>query len=211
MQENSTVALNEAKNNTETITGQKEQTLEERLALATEKKPEPERVNVDTSFFGSDEPAAATQPGTDGPKEPPKDVAKASEITEKAKRASASVAVGMLDMTFQTILTPLHGWKFKRKFKADEVKKLDEYVADSTLEELQEDEDKKLKRKWDRLLKSYEKKKGAIPLDEKEKRDLESAFYQYFNFKEKTLPPEWFVYMAVINSVGKRTIDLIVD
>lgn len=190
--------------------------LEERLSIATERKPEPEKIKVDTSFFGSDDDvieesntSTEVQP-TNADNKDKQDTKPTAPITEKAKRSSASVAVGMLDMTFQTILTPVHGWKFKRKFKADEVKKLDDYVADSSLEELGED-DKKLKRKWDRLLKNYEKKKDAIPLDNKEKQDLENAFYQYFSFKEKTLPPEWFVYMAVINSVGKRTIDLIID
>lgn len=191
-------------------------TLEQRLAIATERKPEPEKLKVDTSFFGSDDDeaietnkATEAKPANVDNKDTQENKPTAP-ITEKAKRSSASVAVGMLDMTFQTILTPIHGWKFKRKFKADEVKKLDDYVADSTLDDLDES-DKKLKRKWDRLLKNYEKKKDAIPLADKEKQDLENAFYQYFSFKEKTLPPEWFVGMAVINSLGKRAIDLIVD
>lgn len=189
--------------------------LAERLALATEKKPEPKNIKIDTSFFGSDddfEPKAEEEIKTVKEDEKKPDPIKpAGNITEKAKRSSAAVAVGMLDMTMQSILTPIHGWKFKRKFKKDEVTKIEEYIDDSTLDQLEKEEDKQLKRKWDRLFNKYEKKKNAIPLEGKEKQDLENAFFEYFNFKETTLPPEWFVGMAIVNAVGKRAIDLITD
>jgi hypothetical protein len=189
--------------------------LQKRLSMATERKPEPEIKKVDVSFFGTDDEAEATAAVNKVTEElsvkTESKENKAQPITEAAKRASARTAVGMLDLTLQSLLTPIHGWKFKRKFKSEEIKKIDEYIDDTTIDKLEAEEDKKLKRRWDRLLKKYEKKKDAIPLDEKEKKDLETAFYQYFDFKEKTLPPEWFIGMAITNAVGKRAIDLIAD
>jgi hypothetical protein len=182
--------------------------LEERLSQSTEFKPEPESLNVDTSFFNEKEAAfthSADRNEQGHEHEPTK-----PKVTESAKRGSARVAVGMLDLTLQSILTPLHGWKFKRKFKKSEIEKLDSHVADSPLDDLEADE-RKLKVKWERLIRKHEKKVAAIPMSETERTDLEDAFYQYLDIKEKTLPSEWFIGMGIINVISKRVIDVAVD
>lgn len=139
-----------------------------------------------------------------GPHGPP-----VEKITDKAKRSSARTAVGMLDLFQRGLFTPIINNKYKKKFTGDEISKL-ELIIDVEKKGL-ENEDLKLRNKWDRLMKKRDKKIDSIPFEETEKKDIEEAFYTYFDFKEKTLPPEWFVGMAVLNSFGKRAIDAFTD
>jgi hypothetical protein len=150
-------------------------------------------------------------------KETPKPEEKPAEeqtpkVTEKAKRASARTAVGMIDMTQKAIFSPLIEWKYMRKFKKKELDRLEEKdLIDTEKSLIVEASDMSLRTKWDRLMKKRDKKIDAIPFSAGEKEDLEEAFFTYFDFKEKTLPPEWFMYLAVINTVGRRLVDVVTD
>ena len=212
----------------------KQISLQERLAKSTEKKDfkatvtaadTPKGAKAADDFFGSDDdfeqPAAlaASAPSSEKKTEEEKESSTEQKtersagskgpITEKAKWSSARTAVGMLDLTQKGIFTPLHTWKFNKKFSSEEKEKILD-IEDKEAA-LLDDKEKALKRKWDRLLKKYEKKKEQIPLNEQERKDLESAFYNYFDYKQKELSPEWFIGMAIVNSIGSRTIDLITD
>jgi hypothetical protein len=132
-----------------------------------------------------------------------------AKITEKAKRASARTAVGMLDLTQKSLFTPLLTSKYKKKFSKEEQDKLLE-IEFKDKKELEGD-DLALSNKFEKLMGRMNKKIDAIPLEESEKTDLEEAFFSYFDYKEKTLPPEWFVGMAVVNAIGKRAIDVFTD
>lgn len=135
----------------------------------------------------------------------------AGKITEKAKRSSARVAVGMLDMLQKSVFTPIISHKYKKKFTEDEINALDQKnIIDKDPAQLA-GEDLLLRNKWDRLMSKCQKKIEAIPMDETEKTDCEEAFYTYFDFKEKTLPPEWFVGFAILNSIGKRVVDVVTE
>lgn len=152
---------------------------------------------------GQQQAAEPGQPGEDS------EAKNGKKITDKAKHASARIAVGMLDLFQRSVFTPIHNHKFKKKFTEDEVERLD-HVADAEKSSLDE-KDIRIRNKWDRLSKKLEKKIKAIPFEEQERKDLEEAFFTYFDFKEKTLPPEWFVGMAVLNAMGKRAIDAFTD
>lgn len=133
------------------------------------------------------------------------------KITDKAKHASARVATGMLDMLQKSIFTPIISHKYKKKFTEDEINALDEKnLIDREKNELAGD-DLLLRNKWDRLMGKCMKKIDDVPLTDPEKDDLNEAFYTYFDFKEKTLPPEWFVGFALINTIGKRLVDVVTD
>lgn len=202
------------------IIEEKSESTADRLARITEKKPEPENKKVDTSFFGSDDDFEKSEEKKfETTEEKKKDAsspadekkpARDTKLTAQAMKASASTAVGMLDMTLQTILTPIHGWKFKKKFKKEEVLKLEDLV-DAELDKIEAEEDLKLRKKWDRLFKKYEKKKDAVALTDKEKTDLEGNFVTYFEHTQKSLPPEYLIYMGLANVVGKRVVDLVVE
>ncbi len=77
--------------------------------------------------------------------------------------------------------------------------------------DMSQQRDQLLGAKFEKLMAKMNRKLDAVPLEETEKKDLEEAFYSYFDFKEKTLPPEWFVGLAITNSIGKRAIDLFTD
>lgn len=132
------------------------------------------------------------------------------KLSKDVKEASARTAVGMLDFSQKLIFVPLLSWKFKKRFTPEEVKRLDAGVEDAKKEDLN-DEDYKLRSKWDRLLKKHLKKIEAVPLEETEKADLEKAFYMYMDVKNKELPPEYFLGLTIITSIGKRAIDVITD
>lgn len=193
--------------------------LHDRLSKATEHKtfsapaPEPEKPKETSKQnslgLGSDDDFEEKKTETKKPDSGSAGKKEEGPITEKTKRASARTAVGMLDLTQRGIFQPLQTWKFKRKFTNEEIEKIDliEDKEDAKLEE----KEIALKKKWNRLLKKYNKKYEDVPMKEKEKQDLEEAFYNYFDYKEKTLSPEWFIGMAVVNSIGGRAIDLITD
>jgi hypothetical protein len=135
--------------------------------------------------------------------------AKPTKVTDAAKRSSARTAVSMLDLTQKGLFTPLIIRKYKKKFTPEEQERvlLNETKKKKDLTE----EDQLLGAKFEKLMAKMNKKLDAIPLEDSEKTDLEEAFYSYFDFKEKTLPPEWFVGLAITNSIGKRAIDLFTD
>lgn len=200
------------------IVEEKKETTAERLARLTEKKPEPENKKVDTSFFGSDEDFEKTEETKSESTEEKKKEEKSEEkksagdikLTEQAMEASAETAVGMLDMTMQTVLTPIHGWKFKKKFKKEDILKLEDLV-DAELDKIEDELDLKLRKKWDRLFKKFEKKKDAVAMTEPEKKSLKDNFVSYFKHTGKSLPPEYLIYMGLANVVGKRVVDLVVE
>lgn len=133
------------------------------------------------------------------------------KVTDKAKRASARTAVNMIDFVQKGLFTPILSYKYKRKFTDDEINALEnKNLVDAKKDEL-EAEDLQLRNKWDRLMKRCNKKLDAAEFTDEEKTDLEEAFFAYFDFKEKTLSPEWFVGLALVNTIGKRAIDTFTD
>lgn len=160
---------------------------------------------TDAEVVEEAEEEKTTQPDTEDKKQKP------GKITDKAKQASARTAVGMLNLLQKGIFTPIISYKYKKKFTDEEITRLDEgQLIDKKKDELQP-EDLALRNKWDRLMKKCERKLEEIPLDETEKKDLEEAFFAYFDYKEKTLPPEWFVAFACINAIGKRAVDVFTE
>lgn len=140
-----------------------------------------------------------------------KEEIKKPKVDEKIKRGSARTAVGMLDVLQKSIFTPLISLKYKKKFTEEEINALEQKNIPDAVESELTDEDKALRNKWDRLMKKCNKKLDAIPLIETEKQDMEDAFYLYFDIKEKSLPPEWYLGFAILKSIGDRTIDLMSD
>lgn len=188
-----------------------------RLNIATQHKAPAEKKEAEWNFDldieemkaeaeKKEPPPEEKDPGTKAELKPdPKPV----KITEGAKRSSARTAVSMLDLTQKGLFTPLIIRKYKKKFTPEEQERVlqNETKKKKDLTE----EDQLLGSKFEKLMAKMNKKLDAVPLDETEKKDLEEAFYSYFDFKEKTLPPEWFVGLAITNSIGKRAIDLFTD
>lgn len=173
-----------------------------------------EKTNNAASFWGPED-FDIPEPPKPEPKAEEKEEAKEEDkktkkkVTDAAKWASARTAVGMLDLTQKGIFTPLINWKYSKKFKKEEYDKLDNLI-DLPAEKVPE-EDKPLLKRFERVMAKREKKINAVPMGKEEQEDMEKAFYAYFDFKEKTLSPEWFVGMAIVNSIGKRTIDLVTE
>lgn len=199
----------------ENIEQAQEVNLESELGTATETKTPANNVSKAWSFEEEEntpepkkEPTDAvkttTETKTTGEDTEPKE--KNTKITDKAKKASARTAVNMLNLLQRGIFPPILNYKVQKKFTDQEIERLEE-VQDAAKSAL-DDKDMALRNKFDRIMKSHNKKIEAVPFTETEEDDLEQAFYAYFDFKEKSLPPEWFLYMAVINTLGKRTIDV---
>ena len=201
--------------NTDKIEETKDLSLEQELNEPTETKTPANNVSKAWTFEDEEETQAAEKPQADATKttaetktntatdnEKPND----KKITEKAKQASARTAVNMLNLLQRGIFPPILEYKVQKKFTPEEVDRLDT-LQDAVKSDL-DSSDMALRTKFDRIMKSHNKKIDAVPFTETEEKDLEQAFYAYFDFKEKTLPPEWFLYMAVINTLGKRTIDV---
>lgn len=132
------------------------------------------------------------------------------KISKEAKHASARIAVAMLNITQGAIFKPLLNRKFKKKFTAPEAEKLDT-LADIPKTSITDDKDLALRNKFDKLLKRHNKKIDGVDLEEQEEKDLASAFYTYMDVTGKSLPPEYLLMIALLNTVGKRSIDLFTD
>lgn len=147
-----------------------------------------------------------TDETTDPVKNPPE-----KKITDKAKRASARTVVNSIDLLQKSIFTPILSYKYNKKFTPEEINRLDDKnLVDLKKDEL-EGEDLMLRNKWDRLMKKYNKKVDEIPFTDPEKADMEEAFYCYFDYKETTVSPMFFVGMNVVNNIGKRAIDILTE
>lgn len=165
-----------------------------------------------TKWNFDEDPTNTSEDGKEGSTDKKDGADKPSgKITDKAKRASARTATGMLDMLQKSICLPILSYKYKKKFTPEEITALDEKnLIDKGKEELSGD-DLQLRNKWDRLMSKYEKKAAAVPLTEPEEEDLNEAFYSYFDFTETTLSPGWFVGFAVAKTLGKRVVDIVTE
>jgi hypothetical protein len=146
--------------------------------------------------------SAAEQAKTSGPEQKKAE----SKITDKAKHASARTAVNMINLFQKGLFPPILNYKFQKKFTDEEKTKILD-VQNKDKKDL-EGEDLALRNKFDRLMKAHNKKIDAVPFTEVEEQDMETAFFTYFDYKEKTLPPEWFIGMTIANTLGKRFIDV---
>jgi hypothetical protein len=208
----------------------------ERLNVATEKKEPSKESEAKTWDFSDDEPKVkeeikpappaqtdntqkansdfATEKEAVKPQTPTTPTAKptdkeATEISNKAKHASARIAVGMLDLTQKSIFIPLLNRKYKKKFNDKEIERLEE-IADANKSTLDET-DMRIRTKFDRLMKKRDKKIDAVELEDQERKDLESAFYTYMDVTGNNVPPEYLLMIGIMNTVGKRGIDLFMD
>lgn len=191
-----------------------EDNLHDLLNQATETKEPSKTVsshtwNIEDAEVIENTPAQQTNTETEEIK--PVDNLAEKKVTDKAKRASARTAVNMLDLLQKSLFTPVLSIKYKKKFTHEEITKLeDKNLVDAKKDDLH-DEDLLLRNKWDRLMKRCAKKIDEIPLTDEEKKDMEEAFYAYFDLKETTLSPTWFIGINVVNAMGKRAIDVFTE
>ncbi len=212
-----TETIEEAKIVTETKSKQEEDSLHERLAKLTEIKQPGAAIPQKTSSsfwesseddFEKPEPAVKTEATKEAAKDESKPVDKKN--TEKLKLGSAKTAVGMFDFTGKLLFTPILNYKlkktFEKKFMEKEMDLLDEKVIEAENTELDQQE-LKLKKRFESVMKKHAIKINAVPLSDSEKEDLTDAFFNYFDYTETTLSPGWYLAMAITNTMGKRAID----
>jgi hypothetical protein len=129
--------------------------------------------------------------------------------TEKEKRGGARSIVGTINMTQRIIFTKLADNRFKKKFSLEEMNRLDQ-VADASLANL-DDEDRRIRNKFDRLIRKHNKTLEGIQFSSDEVKDFEEAFYLIQDESGKALPVWLFALFAGINSIGKRAMDIYFD
>ena len=210
--------IEEPKANTAATTGNDD--LLARLSKATEiKKPGQTKAAEQTVSFwdASDEdfdmPRKATKPEAEsGPDKPA--AQKDEKITDRVKMGSARTATGMCEMACKTIITPIHSYKLKKKiekrFNQDELAQLDNKLIDADENELEGNE-KRLRRVFDKIVNKYEKKMQAVSFTDTEKKDLTDAFYNYFDFTQTQLSPTWYITCAMVDTIGRRVVDAVMD
>ena len=132
------------------------------------------------------------------------------KLTESVIQSSARTATGMVELTTKMIISPIQNYKFKKKleksFTDQQLNKIEEKLIDADEKSL-EDDDKRLKLRFERMMAKHQKKTEGIDFKPEEKKDLNEAFEEYMRYTQSSLPPQWFVALAIINTVGKRAID----
>ena len=164
--------------------------------------------NEEEESEGEEEEEQQTEVTNAGTSQPKK---KNSPITEGAKRESAKTATAMLDLLQKSIFTPIISIKYSKKFTAEEIDNIEKNnLLDRDIETL-EPNDKMLANKFTRLMAKCQSKLDDIPMKLDEAKSLEETFYTYFDVKQKAMPIEWLLYVALANSIGKRAIDVFTD
>lgn len=151
---------------------------------------------ADNEFLRSDERPAAER-------------LKAPRVPDEVKRASAQTATAAVDSLLTMACVPLIERKMRKRLTEEELDKGPD-LEDRKDEELQ-DEELRIKKKWMRTMKLREHKLREIPLNSKEEKNLETAFYNYFKIKDIAMPPEWLLYISLSSILIDRVIEVVTD
>lgn len=158
----------------------------------------------------------------DFPEEPkePKPEAKKKETAEDRKltkdlfEGSATSFAGFIDTINQWTFPLIHNAKFKKKYEKRftdlERKQLEDKIAEAEAEDLEDDE-KILKKRWDKLYNVMEAKKKAVPMTTKEREDFEKSLVHVMQVRQKVLPPELWAGAQFLNIMSKRIIDVTME
>lgn len=193
-------------------------------ATATKEPGATKTVAPKTSFWNASDddfeaPAQKTQEPKEKAAEPTKEAkteteAKPTQLTEKVKSGSAKTAAGMIDFSNRMLLTPIVNFKLKKKLEkgfTDAQLNLIESKLMEADEKSLEAEELRIKRRFDSILTKHQKKVDGLSMSDTEKKELEDAFYNYFDYTQKSLSPGWYIAMAIINSTGSRIVDAFTD
>lgn len=192
--------------------------LQARLTRATEiKTPSAAPVKQNTGFWDQldndfEKVAETLEPEAKDDKETTKISA---DLADKIRKGSASTAVGALNLLNRVLFSAIHISKLKtkleRNFTEPEYKLIEEKLQDAESADLNDLEEKKLKNRFDTIMKKYEKKINRVPFDEEEEKSLHAAFYNWMQITGKELPPGLWVALEVGNVLGARAADAFTD
>jgi len=139
----------------------------------------------------------------------------APALSEKIKNASAATAVGALNVVLTGAFIPEQNFKLKKKFKKsfspDQLKTIEEKLSDCEDEDIEDAAEKLLKKRFDAIMKKYNKKIEAVPMSEKEREEFHQACFNYMEITGKSLPPGLFLGMSLTQIIGNRIIDAATD
>lgn len=132
------------------------------------------------------------------------------KLTHDEKQGSADTNVGMCQLTVSIIATPIIQLIFKSKFSNKEIQLMDsKNILDRPLDEISEDDEKILKRKFDRLVAGRDKKLGKVTFDPKKEAELHKAFYNYAQVTGKVADPKIYLTFAIINTIASTVVDIV--
>lgn len=135
--------------------------------------------------------------------------------TDKIRHAEAEMAVGLLNVTLTGMFIPGQNWKLNRKIKKrftePEQELINSKLADAEITDIKDEEELKVKKRIDGIIKKYNKKVEAVPLSKDEKEQFHQACYNYMEITGKSLPPGMFLGLSAVQIFGNRIIDLATD
>lgn len=131
-------------------------------------------------------------------------------ITDAMKRGSAITATGMVNISTRMLISPIHAYKVKKKlerqFTPHQLELLDTKLQEAEEKDL-DAEEKRIKARYESIFQKYEKKMSRVEMTEPEKKEMQDAWYAYFDYTQSTLSPKAYVLMEVVNKVGARIVD----
>ena len=136
--------------------------------------------------------------------------ANGTRITRETINTSARTAVSAINLAQITILRPLMNWRFMKESEkrfGEKLSRAQEMIMDdSTPTDAQE---KSLKNRFKKFLDQRDAKIKEIPFTDEEEQDMERAFKSYFEMKNQAMSPEILLYTALISTIGKRAVDVV--
>lgn len=127
------------------------------------------------------------------------------KITAEAARNSAKVAVGMLDITQSGLFSVMLKRKFRKKYSQKELDWLENNPGKT---ESDDETERKIIEKHQKLELRLTKKMDAIPFKKDEEEQLVGSIAMYFKEKQIELPPSYLLVFAVVDVIGTRAISV---
>lgn len=136
--------------------------------------------------------------------------ANGTRITRETINTSARTAVSAINLAQITILRPLMNWRFMKESEKRFGEKLP-LAQEMIMGDLQptDPQEKSLKNRFKKFLDQRDQKIKEIPFTDEEEEDMERAFKSYFEMKNQAMSPEILLYTALISTIGKRAVDVV--
>lgn len=137
-----------------------------------------------------------------------------NKISEKVYQQSARSAVHLVDFFNKITLGPALTFKLTKKiertFTEEQQQLIETKLMDADPSKLDEKE-KTLRNRFEGIVKKFEKKEEKIPMFDKEKRELQEAFEEYFKITNTQLSPKWFIAAELLEKVVGKWFDTLKD
>lgn len=138
-------------------------------------------------------------------------VDKPSIVTREQAEIGSRMAVDLLNsVLLRPVGRAVVSRRFTRKFTSEEIDRIEsENLGDRT--DLEDEGDKALQRKYNRLMKRMQEKQESMPIEDQERKDFESIMADYQQATGKTISPNIAILIKGLQILASRSYEAFTD